>query len=618
MSDFKVSTEITTKDSSSGAIRKATRELKAYRSAFASFAAGELKRGGVDAASAWDKVKSSASAAVTSVTSVGGAARLAFGVSKLAASGFFSVAKVGLFGSAGLLAGLGLAARAVHGLVDEFVEAGDEVSATATKLGIGVEALQELRYAADFSDLTIEEFDSGVAKLNVNLGKAKRHTGALYTELRKSKSGRVLLEQLLGAGSTDEAVAMIVEAGKRIPDVTKRADFMKTALGGAGQAWLKFGDLGADGLRRLREEAQASGSVLSEEQTDMAGKVDDANKRLSYSWRGLKMQIASELAPSVLDLTQKLRGYLDANRGLIAERVVDVIRGTVAALKDAYTATRDWLENGGWDSIKNTATTIWTTLKDIVSTVRSAIEAVGGLRGAFELLTGAAVIGSLTRLASSVGAVAAARAGAAAVAQAEALNAIGLTTDVKAAEAAARSSATAGLGWFGPLAATAYAGAKGYAYLADAMGPQDTAAGVDSQGRQLYTRSGGALDSVVGALTGLGAPARPETTQDVARRYVAQEIARPDSGSRAYGQLLDRGVALDDLRALTQALRARGERSYFDAPGRLQADKRIDEIIVRFDGLPPGARPEVQGKGPAQVKAAVGRRGLGGIFGGAP
>jgi len=618
VSDFKVSTEITTKDSSSGAIRKATKGLKSYRSAFRSFAVAELRRGGIDAGKTWDRIKAGAASTATSMTSVGGAARAAFGLSKAAATGFFSVAKLGLFGSAGLLTGLGLAAHAIHGLVDEFVQAGDEVSASATKLGIGVGALQELRYAADFSDLSMEEFDAGVAKLNQNLGKAKLHTGALYSELRKSRDGKALLAQLLGTQSPDEAVGVIVEAARRIPDVTRRAAFMRTALGGAGTAWLKFGDLGAAGLQRLREEARASGSVLTEAQTQLAGEVDDANKRLGYSWAGLKRQIATDLAPAVLEFTQSITSYLNENRAGLAERISGAIKTAATALHDAYTATRKWLDEGGWESIKSSAVTVWETVGKIGSAISAATDAIGGLKGAFELLTAGAVIGSLTRLAAAVAGIAAARAGAAAVAQAEALNAIGLPVNVAAAESSAKAAATAGLGWFGPLAAAAYAGAKGIEYTANQLGPQDTATGVDERGRQLYTRSGGALDTLVGSLGALTGRPAPQSSREIARQYVAREMSKGDSGIRLYNQLQDRGASLDQLRALNDAIRTSRATSPFDIAGRVRANDRIEEIVVRFDGLPGGARPEVQGKsGGAKVSADLGRRGFGGVFGNA-
>lgn len=586
--DFSISTEISARDGASAVLRRVGREARAVGGGFRQWIGGEGSR-------------------------ASGMLGKGLGVAGGALKGLGSIAKTSLFGSAGLLIGLKLGAEAVHGLVQEFIDAGDDIAAMSTKLGIGTQALQELRYAADLSDVSQDSLSAGISKLNQNLGKAKNGAGALYKALAKTSDGKVVLKDLLAAEGTDEAMAIVIEAASRIDDVGKRASFLKDAVGGASKEWMSFAENGASGLADLRREARATG-LMTDDMIDTAGGLDDESLRLKATWRGLKMEIANQLAPSLLDLSTRFREWISENRTLISLRTVETLQQIGSGLQtvggwlvEAYNTTSAWLADGGWDSIKTTLSEVWETVKSIGESIKAGVEFIGGWKNALILLGGSVVLSSLARLAGAIAAVRAASAGAAAAA-----------AGAGAAGAGAGGAAAGGLmgivSRFVAPVGLAYAGAKGFEAWTEAAAPQDQVVGAREDGAALYDRtSRGAVNDIAGALSGfvgtVGRGGRAETTADLARNYAN---AGSDSGNaRAYGALVDRGASYSDITDLTAAMRRRDTTPFFDIASRMSAEKQINEIVVRFDGLPANATPTVtQTSGPAKVTAPVGTRGV--------
>ena len=57
-------------------------------------------------------------------------------------------------------------------LTKQAIETGDQLNKMSQKIGIGVDSLQGLVYAAKLSDVGIESLGSGLAKFNKNISAA--------------------------------------------------------------------------------------------------------------------------------------------------------------------------------------------------------------------------------------------------------------------------------------------------------------------------------------------------------------------------------------------------------------------------------------------------------------
>jgi hypothetical protein len=608
---FSTSVEIAATDSASSTIRKVGRELRALGRGIKTWLGGEMDRAGIDGAGAFARIGAGAKYAFNGVTSVGGA----FRVAKDAAGAMFTATKAGLFGAAGIVGGLALAAKAVHGLVDEFVQAGDEIGASSVKLGIGVEALQELRFAAEASDVATSALDGGVSKLNANLGKMKNGGGGnLAAYLKKSTDGKALLGQLKSAKSTEQAFGTIVEALARIPDIGQRTALATAAFGGAGKELVKLGDGGAKAIGALRTEAQKYG-VMSQDMIDQAGELDDENRRLGMSWKSLKYTIASELAPYVLDITRGFREYITANKGVIALKTVETIRAVGRGLKVAWEWSKrafdyisNWVRTTDWESVKRSIGEVWASIRTAGEWIKKGVDAVGGWRNALLLLGGTMVLGTLTRLGLALASVVQG-AGAAGAA----------VSAVTGAGAGVAGAGTAGAGT---------AAAAGSSVLATGAAVAAVAAFIawgvsqkDSITREREQRAAGIEGDRLALEGGVG-KSQTFAESSAARLASSPDYAQADPWAAmiALGRAKPAASARKPMMALPSAPTVR-ERGAYQAPSTEEILRRIDagraepqklDLNIMIEA-PPGVTTQATAtaKSGSAVRANVGRRSVG-------
>lgn len=207
----------------------------------------------------------------------------------------------------------------------------DELKDMASKVGVTVEKLQELRFAAKMMGGSAEGMDSALAKGNKTLAEAaagkNADAAALYRRLgisMRDSSGKVrnfadVLPQLAEAfeKNTNPAVRLRMAAalaGKEFQDMVPVLAQGRGAL----QAWMR--------------QATLSGR-MSAAQVEALADFQEAWKQVRTSIEGVSNSISSELAPVLTPLLLQLRDWADANRELIATEVKEFVSEIAAALR---------------------------------------------------------------------------------------------------------------------------------------------------------------------------------------------------------------------------------------------------------------------------------------------
>ena len=261
----------------------------------------------------------------TGITRLGGAfgrlgsevARVGAGIAAMGA-GLFALAGIGI---TGILASI----------TKGFSDAGDEVAMTATKLGVTTQELQKMRFAADMLDVSNETLDGGLKKLSRSITMASRGAKDQVKALR-----------LLGY--TDKQIASgkisvmdaTIRLSQRMEDEKKAKSSAIIANSLYGKSYLEMMPLLKEGsarIRELTEEAERLGIVMTEDAIRAAGEFDDANKRLTYSLKGLRDAIGSQLLPILNPMIDQLKEWIVSNRAVIATKVVEFVKEMSEALK---------------------------------------------------------------------------------------------------------------------------------------------------------------------------------------------------------------------------------------------------------------------------------------------
>ncbi len=237
-----------------------------------------------------------------------------------------------------------------------FASAGDQLDKMAARTGVSVEALSQLGFAAEQSGADIETLEKGIRTMQRTINDAQR---GLSTATDAFDDLGLNVEHIASLSPEDQ-FQTIADAIAGVEDPSKRAALAMQVLGRAGTQLLPL--LG--NIRALRAQADSLGLTISTKDASSAALLTDT---LNILWRTMRVGafvIGSALAPTIIDLSNRItRIIIAASEWIKANReaVVWVARVGVAV--------------GGVGSIL-IATGLAFTLLGI---------AVGGLAGALSL-----------------------------------------------------------------------------------------------------------------------------------------------------------------------------------------------------------------------------------------
>lgn len=256
---------------------------------------------------------------------------------------------------------VGLVGTAIFTLASSTASLGDDVAKTADKLGVGIEALQELRYAAERSGVPIATFDSSMGAFVKRLGEAKEGTGPAADAIKKlGLNVSDLLEM-----KPEDALGEIAEKLKDVENPAERAAIVSDLFSRAGLGLINMLKDGKKGLDDYADAARDTGYVLSEETARDAEKFQDRLLDAQLTVKGLKNVIGAEFMPVVQRAMETFTDWAKTNREDVkafAEQVVTSLEraapvigeiasgfGEVASTVGSVTAkVADMV--GGWDN----------------------------------------------------------------------------------------------------------------------------------------------------------------------------------------------------------------------------------------------------------------------------
>ena len=207
----------------------------------------------------------------------------------------------------------------------DFAGFGDTLDKMSIRTGISVEALSELRYAAEQSGSSLAALENGVKRMQRAIGEAAQGS-ATYVDAFQSLGIAVADLQRLSPERQFELVASHIAA---ITDPTKRAAAAMEIFGKSGTELLP---LITDDMEALREEAQRLGLQMSTEGAASAAALGDAVDRMKDAATAAWYKIGQAAAPVLTDLADRI-AILARDIGLFIQRhseLIDrVFRGAV-------------------------------------------------------------------------------------------------------------------------------------------------------------------------------------------------------------------------------------------------------------------------------------------------
>ncbi len=202
------------------------------------------------------------------------------------------------------LMGIKAAAAAVKKTIEEVGQAMADMASTgdiADKIGIGAEALQALRYAAEQTGGSAGAMDQTLTKMTAKIADAAKNGG----EMSKTLAGMGLNAQELAKLPVEQQVLAVADAIKGMNTVGEQnAALMKLMEEGGIQLSATFRG-GSEALLELTEQARENG-LSSDEMVRRAQIGQAAVLKLSAAWKAFKETLASFVVPIITAVVKGL------------------------------------------------------------------------------------------------------------------------------------------------------------------------------------------------------------------------------------------------------------------------------------------------------------------------
>ena len=250
---------------------------------------------------------------------------------------FAGIAKAGALaiGTAMVAAG-GAMAMAMKGVIDR----ADQMYEASQALGVTVEDLSRLQYAAELSGVSAENLEKSIRKLSVGLYDASQSaTGPAATAFRA-----IGISATDAAGNIRPAIDVIGDLAARfetLPDGAEKTALAIKVFGRSGADMIPMLNEGEAGLKAMYEEAEQLGIVLDTETAAAAERFNDNLTRLGKVQDGIVTKVTAgmlpafdSLAASLVTVANDSNGLRLAGRGLgiVMNGLIAVVMGVVGAL----------------------------------------------------------------------------------------------------------------------------------------------------------------------------------------------------------------------------------------------------------------------------------------------
>jgi hypothetical protein len=205
-------------------------------------------------------------------------------------------------------------------LVDHSISAANAIGKTADTIGVGVEALQELRFAAKASGVEQQTLDMALQRFTRRAAEAAQGTGEAKDAL--AQMGIALRDQSGNLRSSEDLLADVADAFARIEDPAERVRLAFKLFDSEGVALVNLLRGGSDALDEMRDRARDLGIVLDEALVRDAERARTELDTLSQR-RQLRLH-------RVVRLDRERHHLVDARRDLAA-RAPRAVRGRLLA-----------------------------------------------------------------------------------------------------------------------------------------------------------------------------------------------------------------------------------------------------------------------------------------------
>lgn len=201
---------------------------------------------------------------------------------------------------------LAAAASAAGYAIKSAIDRADELSKGAQKIGVTTEALSRLAYAADLSDVSLEQLQGGLARMTKYQAEAAQ--GNKEATATFEAFGIAIKDAEGNLRDTEAVLQDFARVFAALPDGPEKTALALRVFGKSGAELIPLLNEGADGMKRLADEADRLGLTISTKTGKDAEALNDELTTLKASLAGVANRILKPLLPELLKLSEAFQG----------------------------------------------------------------------------------------------------------------------------------------------------------------------------------------------------------------------------------------------------------------------------------------------------------------------
>ena len=232
------------------------------------------------------------------------------------------------------------AVKGIGSLVDGVRGLGDEIDKTSQQLGLGVEELQEWRFAAGLAGVGGEEMSNSLGRLQKNAFEASKGNKTLAEDFKRL--GVNVKDADGNLKNADTLLTEMSDGFQGLDNDSEKVALSLNLMGRTGRKLLPLFKDGSVGIKKMREEAQSLGGVMDQDLINATVKLTDDQFRAQQAWQGVKNDIAGAVIPIFIKWSNAMVSVAKAVRGplkgaiQVIRTIVEAFTGTMEVLNETF------------------------------------------------------------------------------------------------------------------------------------------------------------------------------------------------------------------------------------------------------------------------------------------
>lgn len=195
-------------------------------------------------------------------------------------------------------------AAGIGGFVKQTINAADRLDKLSKRLDIGVSALSEYEHVANIGGVSFETLTMGMQRLTRRVAEASNGFGEAKGALRELNLDASELNKM----PLDQKFEIVADALMGLTSESDRVRLAMKLFDSEGVALIQTMEGGAEGIRKVRDQAKELGLTISKETATAAANFNDEMTNLTGAIQGLANEALPTLLPLLTDTVDALKG----------------------------------------------------------------------------------------------------------------------------------------------------------------------------------------------------------------------------------------------------------------------------------------------------------------------